>query len=101
MKLLLSHMTLLLLATTAESLRLNQANEDNYALSDRNNQNCKKYTMDLLTDNYGSEITWDLKKSDNTAVVHGSGYKSNTGYKIGYDSDQICLNPGDYVFTIN
>merc|ERR1719266_1513904 len=58
------------------------------------------FTMDLLTDNYGSETSWNLKRGG-TTITSGSGYASNTEYKIGYGADQICLSTGEHVFTIN
>jgi len=50
--------------------------------------------VNLTTDNYGAETSWELAKGG-TVVVNGSGYGSNQSY-----SDDLCLSDGDYNFTI-
>jgi len=50
----------------------------------------------LTTDNYGSETSWEITNSSNQSLYSGSGYTSNTSY-----SEDICLDDGDYTFTIS
>jgi endonuclease I len=52
-------------------------------------------TLELLTDNYGSETSWQLTSASGT-VSSGSGYANNTTY-----SEEFCLTDGNYTFTIN
>lgn len=52
-------------------------------------------TLNLTTDNYGSETSWTLK-SGSTTLYSGSGYGNNTTY-----NEEFCLADGDYTFTIN
>ena len=51
--------------------------------------------LDLLTDNYGDETSWEICNSNAQVVASGSGYASNTEY-----ISHICLPDGDYTFTI-
>ena len=52
--------------------------------------------FDLLTDNYGSETTWDLKDSAATVLFDGGPYESNQSFV-----EQFCLTPAQsYSFTI-
>ncbi len=53
-------------------------------------------TLNLLTDNYGSETSWTLKNSVGTTVQSGSGYGNNTTYTLNWN-----LAEGEYTFTIN
>lgn len=52
-------------------------------------------TVDLLTDNYGSETSWQIANDSGQTVASGEGYANNTQF-----SDTVCLNPGNYVFTL-
>jgi len=57
---------------------------------------CLQMEISLLTDNYGSETSWDVTDPDGNVVVSDSGYASNTQYNLDY-----CLSPTcDYTFTI-
>ncbi len=53
-------------------------------------------TVNILSDNYGSETTWTLKNSSGTTVASGGPYANNTSYSTSY-----CLPDGCYDFTIN
>jgi endonuclease I len=53
-------------------------------------------TLNLTTDNYGSETSWQLTNSSGTVLYTGSGYSSNSNY-----NEEFCLSEGDYTFTIN
>jgi endonuclease I len=57
---------------------------------------CSSGSLSLTTDNYGSETSWVITDSASSTVFSGSGYSSNTAY-----SEDVCLDDGDYVFTIN
>ena len=54
------------------------------------------FTMDLLTDNYGSETSWTLADADGVTVMSGSGYANNTSYTA---TEQLCY--GCYTLTVN
>jgi endonuclease I len=49
----------------------------------------------LTTDTYGYETSWTIKSSSNVEVANGGSYANSTDY-----SDNICLDDGDYTFTI-
>lgn len=51
--------------------------------------------LDLTTDLYGNETTWELLDSDNNVLYSGGPYASSTNF-----IHDICLNTGDYVFKI-
>lgn len=53
-------------------------------------------TLSLTTDNYGSETTWQITNSSSQVEASGGNYASNQSY-----SEAVCLNDGDYTFTIN
>jgi hypothetical protein len=53
------------------------------------------FVLELKTDNYGSETSWVLKKSDGTLVSDGNGYSSNTNYNL-----PTCVDDGCYQFSI-
>ncbi len=56
------------------------------------------YELDLLTDKYGDEVTWELVDDATENVLYSGGpYPSNseTHYYIDF-----CLGPGCYTFTI-
>ena len=52
-------------------------------------------TLTLITDNYGSETSWNITNSSGTEVISGNGYSSNQTY-----SEDICLDDDTYSFTI-
>jgi endonuclease I len=52
--------------------------------------------VNLVTDNYGSESSWQITNSSSTVVESGSGYSSSTTY-----AEDICLDDGSYVFTMS
>ncbi|MDM8544757.1 M43 family zinc metalloprotease [Desulfococcaceae bacterium HSG9] len=52
-------------------------------------------TYTLLTDNFASETSWDLKNSSGTVIQSGSGYTNNTTYTFNWN-----LAEGQYTFTI-
>ncbi len=53
-------------------------------------------TLNLATDNYGGEASWNLKNENGTTIDSGSGYSSNSNY-----TETFMLQAGNYVFTIN
>lgn len=57
---------------------------------------CTAGSLNLTTDNYGSETSWEITDSSSAVVSSGSDYASNTIY-----SEAVCLNEGTYTFTIN
>jgi endonuclease I len=50
----------------------------------------------LTTDTYGYETSWTITNSSNVEVANGGSYANSTDY-----SDNICLDDGDFTFTIN
>jgi len=52
-------------------------------------------TLNLMTDNYGSETSWDLKNESGATLHSGRGYSSYTNY-----SKTFVLDEGNYIFTI-
>ncbi len=52
-------------------------------------------SLELTTDNYGSETSWTLTDGDGNSVAQGSGYSNNTTYNIDWT-----LAEGTYTFTI-
>lgn len=52
--------------------------------------------LSLTTDNYGGETSWEITNSSSQTVASSDGYASNTTY-----SEEVCLDDGDYTFTIN
>ena len=53
-------------------------------------------TLELLTDNYGSETSWDVKDANGNTLASGSGYSNNTLYE-----EQIFLEENDcHTFNI-
>lgn len=58
--------------------------------------NCTVGTLSLITDNYGSETSWQITNNNSTIVSSGSNYSNNTNY-----SEAVCLDEGTYTFTIN
>ncbi|MBO1255857.1 endonuclease [Alteromonas sp. 5E99-2] len=57
---------------------------------------CSSGSFDLLTDRYGNETSWTITNSQGAVLFSGSDYENFTSY-----SEDICLNEGDYTFTIN
>ena len=51
--------------------------------------------LELTTDNYGSETSWQITDSSSQTVASGSSYTSNTT-----SNEAICLDDGDYTFII-
>jgi endonuclease I len=56
---------------------------------------CSSGTLSLTTDNYGSETNWEITDSSSSTLYSGSGYSNATSY-----SEDVCLDDGDFVFTI-
>lgn len=55
-----------------------------------------EYVLEINSDDYGSDISWDLEDQSNNSVVEsGSGYSSNTTYTI-----PMCVSEGCYDFNI-
>jgi len=52
-------------------------------------------TIELTTDNYGGETTWELIDTSGTVQESGSGYSSNTNYQI-----NMCVSADTCTFTI-
>lgn len=77
---------------------------DQKGLNDTKNQSFKfvsspEYAIfTLKTDNYGSEISWDIKDSAGTLWYSGGGYSDINGGETMVDS--LCLEKGCYNFTI-
>ncbi len=77
----------------------NNAN-DNATSSFIINSGGETVTLDLQTDCFGSDITWELRKdSDNSLVADGGPYSDVTGGTN--DIRSFCLTDGCYTFTIN
>ena len=52
-------------------------------------------TVNILTDNYGDETSWEITDDQNNVVATGQGYDDATQYTI-----PNCLADGCYTFTI-
>jgi len=52
-------------------------------------------TLNLTTDNYGDETSWEITDDQNNVVASGSGYGDATQYTV-----PSCLADGCYTFTI-
>lgn len=52
-------------------------------------------TLNLTTDQYGSETSWELKNSANATVATGNGYGNNVSV-----TEDFCLEDDTYSFTI-
>jgi len=52
-------------------------------------------SVNILTDNYGDETSWEITDSTNNIVASGNGYADNTQYNL-----PACLAQGCYTFTI-
>ena len=54
-------------------------------------------TVNITTDDYGSETDWTLVNSSNTSILTGSGYGNNESSTV----DATCVADDCYTFTIN
>jgi len=54
-----------------------------------------KVQLDITTDKYGGETSYDIKDASNTKVMNGGSYESYKDY-----SELKCLESGSYKFTI-
>mgnify|MGYP001311389097 FL=1 len=52
--------------------------------------------LNLTTDNYGSETSWQITNANNQVEASGSSYASNQSY-----TEAVCLTDGEYTFTIS
>ncbi|MED5425773.1 MAG: endonuclease [Pseudomonadota bacterium] len=52
--------------------------------------------LNLTTDNYGSETSWQITNANNHVEASGSSYASNQSY-----TEAVCLTDGEYTFTIS
>lgn len=53
-------------------------------------------TLNLTTDQYAAETSWEIINSQSKVVYSGNGYSNSTTY-----NQNICLADGEYTFTIN
>lgn len=53
-------------------------------------------TLNLTTDQYASETSWEIKNSLSQVIYAGNNYSDSTSY-----SQEICLSDGEYQFTIH
>jgi PKD repeat protein len=79
--------------------------------SDQNNSNDQSNTsftvipngdevsLFILTDCYGSEISWNITDDQSNQMASGGGYADITGGQL--ENTTICLAPGCYTFNIN
>jgi len=58
--------------------------------------NINSGTMNLTTDNYGGETSWQIADSSDSVVNSGASYASNTTYE-----EAVCLADGNYTLTIS
>lgn len=61
--------------------------------------NGDQVTLNILTDCYGSEITWEIIDDNSNTVASGGPYADVTGGQL--EVETICLAPGCYTFNIN
>ncbi|CAI8293645.1 MAG: Uncharacterised protein [Flavobacteriaceae bacterium] len=76
----------------------NENNSDVFYFDQSNSYETSIITLDLVTDNYGSETTWEFTDSSGNIIANGGGYESaNTS------SSEIEIPSADecYTFTIN
>ena len=57
---------------------------------------CTTTEINLTTDNYGTETSWNITNSSGTEVASGNGYSSNQAV-----TENLCLEADNYTFTIN
>ena len=76
----------------------NNNNSNTFYFDQSNSYETSFVTLNLLTDNYGSETTWNLKDANGFIVAQGGPYSNNltTSLEIGIPSSNEC-----YTFTIN
>ena len=76
----------------------NNNNSNTFYFDQSNSYETSFVTLNLLTDNYGSETTWNLKDAYGFIVAQGGPYSNNltTSLEIGIPSSNEC-----YTFTIN
>jgi hypothetical protein len=76
----------------------NNNNSDIFYFDQSNSYETSFVTLNLLTDNYGSETTWNLKDAYGFIVAQGGPYTNNftASLEIGIPSSNEC-----YTFTIN
>jgi len=55
--------------------------------------------LDLKTDDYGSEVTWELADASGTILFEGGGYDDVFDGEI--IQEELCLEDGCYTFTVN
>lgn len=63
-----------------------------------NGSQCSTYagSVNLTTDDYGSETSWEITNTNNQVEASGGNYASNQTY-----SESVCLSEGDFTFTIS
>ena len=76
----------------------NNNNSNTFYFDQSNSYETSFVTLNLLTDNYGSETTWNLKDAYGFIVAQGGPYTNNftASLEIGIPSSNEC-----YTFTIN
>ena len=76
----------------------NENNSDVFYFDQSNSYETSTVTLDLVTDNYGSETTWEFTDSSGNIVAQGGGYSNNntSSSEIEIPSTDEC-----YTFTIN
>ncbi len=75
----------------------NHSIEESTILSSEN-QNCDslaQISMELITDDYGEETTWELTNINNAVLFSGGPYPNNTTF-----NEEWCLPNGCYTWTI-
>ena len=76
----------------------NNNNSNTFYFDQSNSYETSFVTLNLLTDDYGSETTWNLKNANGFIVAQGGPYTNNftASLEIGIPSSNEC-----YTFTIN
>ena len=76
----------------------NQNNSNVFNFNQSSSYETATITLDLLTDNYGSETTWNFADSSGNIIAQGGGYSNNNT-----SSSEIEIPSADecYTFTIN
>ena len=76
----------------------NENNSDVFYFDQSNSYETSLVTLDLVTDNYASETTWEFTDSSGNIVAQGGGYTNNNT-----SSSEIEIPSADecYTFTIN
>ncbi|MFC1591671.1 Ig-like domain-containing protein [Thermodesulfobacteriota bacterium] len=72
-----------------------QTDDDENGIGDACEGDCAAVRLQLLTDNYGSETTWELQNSVGIVVESGGPYGNAQEYTVDF-----CLIEGDYTFVI-